>query len=161
MGEFADLSRKLGRAVDVLDGTAMRTVLTDVGVAAKKDLRVEAERTVGTDLKFSGWPRGGKLSSGFEVTSNTTLTLSPRPYGVWVVADRGRKATTAPRRGKKSSVVTMKTPWGPRSYTKASPLHIGRTRGHRTLTLARERIEQETPKRVFTGVQRELRKAWV
>lgn len=161
MGEFSDLNRKLGRVVDTLDGTAMRTVLTDVGVAAKRDLRTEAERTVGTDLKFSGRPRGGKLSSGFEVTSNTSITVSPRPYGLWVVADRGRKATTAPRRGKKGSVVVMKTPWGPRSYTKASPLRIGRTRGHRTLTLAREQIEQETPKRIFEGVQRELRKVWL
>lgn len=159
-GPFAPVLNRLERVENALNGTHMRTVLTqDVGMPAKKDLEREAVRTVGEDLRFSGWPRGGRLSSGFDVTGDTSLVVKPRPYGAWLVADQGRRTTAAPRRGKTSTVI-LNTPYGPRSYTKASPLRIGPTRGHRTLTIARERIEAETPARLFGGVQRELRKAW-
>jgi hypothetical protein len=160
-GDFAPVLRRLERVENALGGQAMRAVLTaDVGVPAKRDLHLEAVRTVGEDLRFSGWPRARQMTSGFDVVGDTSIELNPRPYGVWRVAEAGRKSTTAPRRGRATRTVILRTPYGPRTYSRERPLHIGATRGHRTLTVARQRIEAETPTRMFQGVQRELRKAW-
>lgn len=157
MSELAALARKLDRVDSALDGPGLRPVLTKVGAAGKADLLAAGVRTLGADRRFSGWPRGGTLSAGYDLDGNTVVVLKPRPYGIWMVAESGRHKGVAPKRRKQ---VTLMTPWGPRTYLKGAPLQIGSTRGHGTLTDAHERIAAETPGRIFDGVQEQLRKAW-
>jgi hypothetical protein len=135
VAQFDPLISRLGRIADTLEGTSLRASMDRVGVMAKGELRGSATDTVGGDLKFSGWPRGGKLSSGYEHTGPGQITVNPRPYGLWVVADRGRRGAVAPKR---KTRVTMRTPWGPRTFTRANPMRIGSARGHRTLTTGRD-----------------------
>jgi hypothetical protein len=156
-GDFDALLGKLEQLSGVLDGPDMGRVLKDVGVVNKGILNQAAQDAVGSDQRMSGWRRAGRMTAGFDVVGNTQLVMKPRPYGLWMVADRGRRATTAPRRRAR---MTIPTPGGPRTFTRANPMVIGSTRGKRTLTIARERIERESPVRVFEGVQRELRRKW-
>lgn len=158
MSEFDGLRRKLERTEALLDGSAMRAALTSkVGPGAKADIRAEAAIVLGPDRKPSGWPRAGALDGGYDVTSNTTLTVKPRPYGVAVVFEDGRKGGTAPKRRKS---ITMATPYGPRTFLKAEPMQLGRTHGHRVLTLSRERMDRETPGRLWEAMQSRLREVW-
>jgi hypothetical protein len=156
-GDFDALLGKLEQLSGVLDGPDMGRVLKDVGVENKRILIDAAKEAIGSDQRMSGWRRAGRMTAGFDVVGNTQLVMKPRPYGLWIVVDRGRRTTTAPRRRAR---MTIPTPGGPRTFTRASPLVIGSTRGKRTLTLARERIERESPVRVFEGVQREMRRKW-
>jgi len=156
-GDFDALLGKLEQLSGVLDGPDMGRVLKDVGVENKRILIDAAKEAIGSDQRMSGWRRAGRMTAGFDVVGNTQLVMKPRPYGLWIVVDRGRRTTTAPRRRAR---MTIPTPGGPRTFTRAAPLVIGSTRGKRTLTLARERIERESPVRVFEGVQREMRRKW-
>lgn len=159
-GEFAPLLRKLENFQKVLDGPGMERALTGVGMKGKKVLLDAAESWAGADRRLSGWPRGGQLSAGFDVEPHRVV-FKPRPYGLWVVGDRGRRATTAPRRGKVKRVVRFS--FGEdevASATKANPMRIGPTRGHQILTIARKQIQQDAPGWLFEQVQAEARKVW-
>src|SRR5207344_1025260 len=106
---------------------------------AKKDLTIEAVRAVGGDLRYSGWKRMGKLSSGFDVV-DTSVIVKPRPFGGWIVAEHGRKSTVAPKRRARA---VLNTPWGPRTYTRDSPMQIlKRTPAKHSLSNATERIQK-------------------
>lgn len=152
-GEFTALRAKLGRISDALGPAGMRAALTDVGVQAKKDLAIEGAVAVGADLRYSGWKRLGAVKSGFDI-DGTTVIVKPRPFGGWIVAEKGRKHTTAPKRRK---TVVLATPWGPRTYTREHPLAIGATRGKGALTKATERIQRSSPQRYDEALQRQLR----
>jgi hypothetical protein len=159
MADLDPLKRRVDAIERALDGTSMRTALTRVGMSAKRELSDEGMKAIGDDLRMSGWKRGGKLNSGFDLTSDTSLAITPRPYGLWMVVERGRRETTAPRRGRPRTVV-LRTPFGPRTYSHERPLRIGATRGRRSLTIARERNERTAPTQVFQSVTEDLRKAW-
>jgi hypothetical protein len=151
-GEFTALQAKFGKLADALGPAGMKAALIDVGVQAKKDLAIEAEHAVGGDLRYSGWKRMGKLSSGFDI-DGTSVIVQPRPIGGWLVAEHGRKKTQAPKR---RAVAILNTPWGPRTYTKSQPLNIGRTRGKDSLTHATERIQKTSPARYDEALQKQL-----
>lgn len=155
-GEFAALHAKLGKVTDALGPAGMKAALTDVGVQSKKDMTIEAGRAVGGDLRFSGWKRVGPLSSGFDI-EGTSVIIKPRPGGPWMVAEKGRRPTKAPR---KRSRAVLATPWGPRTYTKSEPLRIGRTAGKNALSKAAERIQRTAPARYEEALQRQLREAF-
>jgi hypothetical protein len=155
-GEFAALQAKFSRVADALGPAGSKAALTDVGVQAKKDLQNEAEHAVGGDLRYSGWKRMGALKSGFEV-EGMSVVMNPRPAGGWLVAEHGRKPTQAPkRRGR----VRMKTPWGPRTFTKSEPMGIGRTSAKHSLTKATERIQKSSPQRYDEAVQKQLKEVF-
>lgn len=155
-GEFTALNAKFNRLQDALGPAGLKAALTDVGVQAKKDLTIEAIAAVGADAKFSGWKRLGKLTSGFDVI-DTSVIVKPRPFGGWIVAERGRKTTKAPKRRQR---VILATPWGPRTYTREHPLAIGRTGAKRSLTKATERIQRTSPERFDAALQKQLREVF-
>lgn len=158
MNEFAPLLHKLDNLKQVFDGAGMDRALTEVGMKGKKVLLDQAQSWAGPDMRLSGWPRGGKLSAGFDVTSSGVV-FKPRPYGLWIVGDRGRRQTTTPRRGKG----VRRLSFGPdevRSATRTQPIRIGGTRGHQVLTIARKQIEQEAPRWLLDAVRAEAGKVW-
>jgi hypothetical protein len=158
MGEFSPLLAKLDNFAQLFDGRGMERALTEVGLKGKKVLLETAADWAGADRRLSGWPRAGQLSAGFDVTASGVV-FKPRPYGLWVVGDRGRRSTTAPRRGKGTRRISF--PDGEvRSASKSAPIRIGGTRGHQILTIARKRIEDDAPKWLFEAVQAEARRVW-
>eukprot|EP01041_Mallomonas_annulata_P019068 gene19068-38260_t len=105
----------------------LEDVMTELGVEAKKDFRLAAQVDLGPDAKFSGWLRAGELKVGFEHIAPGVIEMRPRPQGVAVVAQDGRRAGTKTRtRGKRRSAS-----WGS-------------TRGHRTIDDAITLTEEET-----------------
>jgi hypothetical protein len=54
----------------------------------------------------------------------------------------------------------LNTPWGPRTYTKGSPLHIGRTAGKHALSKATELIQVSSPARYDEALQKQLREVF-
>lgn len=156
-GEFSLINRHLSALADTMSGTTMREILTQAGVEARPVFERGAESFAGADRQLRGFPRAGKMGVGFDTTAHS-ITFKPRPYVLWILGERGRRPTVAPKRRK--GVVKLGTPWGARSFTRAEPLHIGGTRGHRTLTIARERVETETPRRVFELWRKQLYGKW-
>ena len=71
----------------VLSGPDLRKTTSRVAYLAKQD----ALAALDADLpgrKFTHWRP--KLGVGYEITSDTTATLAPRPGGPWKVLDEGR-----------------------------------------------------------------------
>lgn len=137
--DLAALDAKLGRLVDSLDGTSLTALTKSVALAAKND----ALDALDADLparKFTHWRP--KLGVGFEVTSEATAEVKPRPSGPWRVLDQGRTRGSKFVR-KRRRVIG----WGP-------------TKGHDTWATAGHVIEQKTPERVDEGVQHIIRKAF-
>jgi len=158
VNEFAPLLDKLDNLKQVFDGSGMERALTEVGLKGKKVLLDGAAGWAGEDRRLSGWPRAGQLSAGFDVTSSGVV-FKPRPYGLWIVGDRGRRQTTTPRRGKGMKKLAFPD-GGVRSASKANPIPVGATRGHRVLTIAKQQIEREAPKWLLDAVMAEAKKAW-
>lgn len=155
---FEVLLRKLESFAEILDGPKMADALDEVGMKGKKVLLDAAAEWAGPDRRLSGWPRGGQLSAGFDHTPGG-IVFKPRPYGLWIVGDRGRRETAAPKRGK--GVRRIAFPDGEfRSATKSQPIRIGATRGHQVLTIARKQIEQDAPRWLLDAVRAEARKVW-
>ncbi len=155
---FEVLLQKLQNFAEILDGPQMDAALTEVGMKGKTVLLDAAADWAGPDRRLSGWPRGGQLSAGFDVTPSG-LVFTPRPYGLWIVGDRGRRETAAPKRGKG----VRRLSFGPdevRSATRTQPIRIGGTRGHQVLTIARKQIEQEAPRWLLDAVRAEAGKVW-
>lgn len=155
---FEVLLQKLQNFAEILDGPQMDAVLTEVGMKGKTVLLDAAAEWAGPDRRLSGWPRAGQLSAGFDITPSGVV-FKPRPYGLWIVGDRGRRETAAPKRGKG----VRRLSFGPdqvRSATRTQPIRIGATRGHQVLTIARKQIEQDAPRWLFESVQAEARKVW-
>lgn len=153
---FDRVNAKLGRMADTMSGATMKKILTDVGVEARPVFERHATAFAGPDRKLSGFERGGVMGVGFDATP-TVLTMKPRPYGLWILGERGRRSGVIPKR---KARVTVATPWGPRTFLKSAPMELGSTRGHRTLTDAREEAQQRVPGWIFERWQRELREVW-
>lgn len=158
-GDFAPILDKIDNLKQVIEGAPLDRALTQVGMKAKAVFLESAESWAGSDRRLSGWKRGGQLSVGFDVEGQRVI-VKPRPYGLWVVGDRGRRETSAPRRGKGKNVRISFGPNEVATASKAGPIRIGSTRGHQIYTLARKKVEREAGDWLFTEVQREVRKVW-
>ena len=139
MNDLPDLARQLGAFARDLEGPGLEAVMTEIGVAAKRDYHTAVARHTGRDQTFSGWPRrrggsgrapGGKITAGFEHTGPGQITFIPRPAAPARVAEDGRRS------GRR-----------------------GTTRAPRTFTIAVRQIEAETPRRALDAVHELLTKA--
>lgn len=149
--DLAGLARKVDAFRADLDGASLRRITTSVGVDAKRDVTQKVTRDLGSDLKMSGWGRF-KFTAGFDLTSDHSLELKPRPVGPWFVLDRGRQAKPAglPKRRRHK---VYATPHGPRTASKTNPWPVGPTRGHNTWSDAVDVIARETPARIDRHTQ--------
>jgi hypothetical protein len=157
MSEFDAVSRKFQALSRDLGGAGLRGVVTRVSVAAKKDIDAKVVRDLGSDRKFSNWGKF-KFGSGFDLTSDSTSVVKPRPVGPWFVLEQGRKgkADAFPKGRRRRKV--YKTPWGLRTATRASPWRSGKTKGKGTLTDATKEIGKRTPERIEAETLRAIGK---
>lgn len=128
--ELQALSDDLIDLANSLGATALEGLMTDLGVAAKKDVAEAVRADLGGDLKFSGWARFN-LASGFEHMGPGWILLVARPRGPFNVAEHGRLP------GSKH----------------------GRTPAKHTWTDAVDKITDETPKRAADGIYKLFKKA--
>jgi hypothetical protein len=155
--EFGALQLQMSELVDGLDKEWMHKILLEVGIESQGDFLLAAAAALGPDRKFSGWPRLGSLETDMKVFG-TLLTITPVPYGGWIVADKGRRpGSVAPSRRSKRDPVILNTPWGPRTYSKATPLRIGSSPGKNALTHAKTLVRASAGRRVDLGVQKMIR----
>lgn len=140
MDDLDEFAERLEILAAGLSGQVLEDVMTELGVEAKKDFRLAAQLDLGPDAKFSGWLRAGELKVGFEHVAPGVIEMRPRPQGVAVVAQDGRRAGRKTRtRGKRRSAS-----WGS-------------TRGHRTVTDAITLTEEETTVRALDIIERKIR----
>lgn len=158
MGSFTDTARKLQSLEADLGPMGLRKIAASVGMDAKRDVLEEAARDLGPDRRMSGWGRF-QFGAGYEVRGSSSVAISPRPAGPWVVLERGRRAKPGgiPKRRRTK---VYRTPYGPRSASSARPWPVGRTRGHRTFTVAVRRISERTPQRVHDHTEAHLRRVF-
>ncbi|MEZ5221274.1 MAG: hypothetical protein R2743_07245 [Ilumatobacteraceae bacterium] len=157
MNSLDDLSARLDSIARDLSGPGLRDIATEVGVQAKRDIEDNVRADVGSDRKFSGWPRR-TLNSGFELEGDSTIVLRPRPIQPWRVANDGRRSGPIPRR--KNAVVTVRTPYGPKTVKGTNPIYNGRTRPMHTWDDSVDDIVARTPERVLDAFH-ERTKAWL
>lgn len=139
MDTLAELNAKLSRLTDALEGPSQREVIGRIALAAKNDALTALDRDR-PGRKFHNWKP--KLSVGYDVTSDTTAVVKPRPSGPWKVLNDGR------RRGRKYVRKRKRViGWGP-------------TKGKDTWTKAHAEIVAKTPNRVDDEVQKHLRKVF-
>ena len=125
--------------------------------AAKGDVQEEIRRDLGGDLRMSGWRRV-KFDAGFDVTSDHTAVLSPRPTAPWKVLEDGRSGKEAafPKGRRRRKV--YRTPVGLRTATSERPWRSGKTRGKNTMGRATVVIARKTPERVHKHTTAVLRR---
>lgn len=144
MNEVSDLGARLDALADALTGPQMEAVMTELGVAAKKDMDAAVRADLGGDNRFSGWSRA-PLVTGFEHTGYAAITLAPRNNGPFQVAEQGRMAG--------STVVGRRR----RKYT-GRRVAWGRTRPKLTWSDGVDDIVQQTPDRALVAVIKLVRK---
>lgn len=111
-----------------------------VGQFAKTTALEQVAKDLGSDLAFSGWKSKVRLGAGYDL--GTPVVLNLRPAGMWFLAEDGRKRrqriTPKRRRAAKNPPhpKAVRTPFGWRAYSNSGP-----SRGHRTITTARDRID--------------------
>lgn len=134
--DLTPFAADLNRLASALGGSEMESVMTKLGVEAKKDATAAARRDLGGDARFSGWPKA-ELAARFDHNGPGSITIlpTPRSRGPWVVAEFGRKAgRKATRRGSRRIAT-----WGA-------------TRGKSTWSDAVAIIERETPDRAMDAL---------
>lgn len=89
--ELEGFSKSLSDLADSLSDSGLESVMTSLGVAAKKDLTAAVKVDLGGDNRFSGWKRVA-LTSGFEHTGRGQITVRGKIPGPWQVAEQGRSA---------------------------------------------------------------------
>ena len=146
MNEVSDLGARLDALADALTGPQLEAVMTELGVAAKKDVDAAVRADLGGDNRFSGWRRA-PLTSGFDHTGPGVIELAPRANatGPFQVAEQGRMAG--------STIVGRRR----RRYT-GRRVAWGRTRPKLTWTDAVGVIDRETPDRAMKAVVKIVRR---
>lgn len=159
--EFGALTLKLNQIEAKLGPVEMTKALAVVGVKAQGDMVEAIVPALGPDRQFSGWKRAGTAHTDLRVEVSQ-FTVIPKPYGVWIVADKGRRpGSAAPSRGKTKNPAILKTPWGPRTYYKATPLRIGPTRGKNSLTIGKTLIRTRSGARLELEIQKRIRETGI
>jgi hypothetical protein len=120
----------------------MRDVLTQVGVEAKKTLEQHTQRDLGSDMRFSGWKRAGKLATGFEFEGDNKIVFAPRNQGPWTVLNDGRHRGNKFSRRRRRNVG-----WGP-------------TRGKNTWDEAWNDIERDAERTMERELMDRLQDVW-
>lgn len=137
MGDLESFARDLDRLAKSLSGSQMEAVVTDLGVAAKKDTEDAVRRDLG-DLSMSNWRRGRPIAIGarFDIKNPTTAAVlpAPRARGPFKVLEQGRSAGMS------------------RGTRRRASRTVGSTRGKRTWSDAERLIEQRTPKRAMDAM---------
>jgi len=151
-------AERVGRTADALSGGRLKEITGRVALAAKGDVLDQVGNDVGSDRRMSGWGRV-RFNAGYELTSDHTAELEPRPSGPWGVLEHGRKAKPAGQPKRKTHKV-YRTPAGLRTASRERPFRQGSTRGHRTWSVAVRKIDAETPKRVDDEMGRVLAEVW-
>lgn len=146
---FASFAIKLGKLAKDLSGPQMKTLMTDLGVNAKKT----AAAAVSVDLGgtgFSGW--AAPLDTTFDHIGNGAISFHPTKTGAgpWTVAQRGRNQGNAS--GFSGPGINHRT--GITSRTKSGALRKvratkgrrwnGTTMGKHTATKALDKIDSQT-----------------
>ena len=137
--DLSQLTDVIGKLANVLAGPDLRKITSRVAYLAKQD----ALQALDSDLpgrKFTNWRP--KLSVGYEIESDTTARLFPRPGGPWKVLDAGR------------------SPGGKFVRKRGRFIGWGKTAGKSTWTGdVIPTVGRETPGRVDEAVQAAIRKA--
>jgi hypothetical protein len=120
--ELDALASKLEKLASSLTDSGIEKVMTDVGVAAKKDMGHAIAKDLGGDNRFSGWKRV-RLTVGFEHIKPGAIQLAPRINGPMQVAEQGR-----------------------------GPSKTGMTKGKLTWSDGVREIEAQTPQRALDGI---------
>lgn len=150
---FAQAAVKFDQLSKKLNGPGLRSIVQRVAVQTKGDFDKEVVSALGADMAFSGWRKRPKLKVGFDLVSDHEARFRGKPAGMWIVAEKGRRAgARAPKKGSK----ILRTPWGPRRYTAARPLIVGGTAGKAVFTKGSERAQKEAPKRVHVEVRKAI-----
>lgn len=133
MADVDDLARTLNELASALTAKGLETLMTDLGVAAKKDMGQAIAADLGGDNQFSGWKRV-RLVVGFEHTAPGRITLEPRnnSVGPFQVAEQGR-----------------------------GPSRRGRTKGKKTWTEGVDNIVRATPERAIEQLYTMLGKVFL
>jgi hypothetical protein len=154
--EFAALTKKIDRLSAQFDGRQLKVITGRVALGAKNDALKELRADAGADQRLHNWGKSGlKLNVGYDVTSDHEAVVLPRPGGPFSVLDGGRKAgTVAPKR--KRGTRRMAINGSVRSFSKTSPLTVGRSRGKETWKRSTVTIAKKTPERVHAEVRRSL-----
>jgi len=140
---FASFAKRLDTAINGLSGAQLKSVMTEVGVAAKADATKAASADLGGDPKFSGW--APTLDTRFDHVGSGRISFHPskRSAGPWTVAEFGRHASAGPPGGK-----GRQRRWN------------GRTRGKGTATKAVAAIERDAPDRIEAAVKKTIKKSF-
>lgn len=144
------LAHKLGKVGAKFDGSSMRAMTARAAKKAQTDIEKRLSLDIGGDRSMSGWRPKAKLSVGYDIIGDHEARLTGSPAGRWVVVERGRKAGRVVPNAKGRQ--TLRTPWGPRTFTKDNPLHVGPTKGHKTWSRAADDVAEHTPRRVADDV---------
>lgn len=135
--DLLQFAADLNRLASNLTGQQMRSVMTELGVAAKKDAEDAVRRDIG-DLSMSNWRRGRPIQIGarFDVTTATIVNVTPTPRsrGPFKVLEQGRQAGMS------------------RGTRRRAARRVGRSRSQRTWTDAERIVEQRTPKRAMDAM---------
>lgn len=153
------VERKLHSLAESFTGRVMQKSLTELGVAAKKDIDGVLRGTLG-DQSMSHWTRSKPiaLTTRFDLVGDSGLVIHPgrRETGPWRVLEEGRKAhtkgdiTVSPGRPKKDGTLGK-----PRK--RKSKRTGGATAGKGTWSAAAAVVEEKSPARMARIVNEKIR----
>jgi len=151
---FASFAKRVDTMINGLSGAQLKSVMTEVGVEAKKAAEGAASADLGGDPKFSGW--APTLDTRFDHVGEGRISFHPtkRGAGPWTVAEHGRNSTAGPR-----MTGPRLTRTGRVSNARQKRWN-GRTQGKSTASDALAVIEAETPKMIEAAVKKALRKSF-
>lgn len=146
MTEFGGVIAKVDALRRDLDGRGLRSIVSAVANDGKGDVREITTLDLGPDRRMSNWGRF-RFDAGYDVTSDHTAEIKPRPAAPWEVLDRGRKGGHKVPKGRRR-LKRYRTPQGIRSASRDQPWTGSKSRGLRTWTKAQVTISRRTPQRV-------------
>ncbi len=154
--EFREITKVLSdlERIDDTSTASFGRIQKAAGFAAKDAALTVAAAKLGADRHFSGWRTKASLGAGFDLQGRT-VQLNLRPAGMWVLAEKGRKASdkrVVPRR--RSGRKAILTPWGPRASAR-----IGASRGLKAITDTVTKAASESHRAASDQIGSELRRA--
>lgn len=140
------------RIENITSPAAIKRITTAAGMAGKAVTLEAAAADLGGDRMFSGLGRA-PLGVGFDVAGPTRIQLNFRPAGLWMLAERGRRAgkTIVPRKAR-----ALSTPEGPRARST-----VGAWGGKGTYSSAVRQARVVVPKAAVAAFKVECAKAVV